>query len=53
MFIQNLNLRHKLGMGRLCEADSGAGGGSETGQIIAMVMEQEKAQKEQKHLMMF
>jgi len=25
MFIQNLNLRHKLGMGKLLEADSGAG----------------------------
>lgn len=32
MFIQNLNLRHKLGMGRLCEAPiDGAGGGTGTG----------------------
>lgn len=32
MFIQNLNLRHKLGMGRLCEAPiDGAGGDNSTG----------------------
>ena len=30
MIIQNLNLRHKLGMGRLMEGDAGAGGTGDT-----------------------
>lgn len=31
MFIKNSNLRNKLGMGRLLEADKGGSGGTDTG----------------------
>ena len=33
MFITNFNLRKRLGMSRLMEADTGAGGGADTGNV--------------------
>ena len=48
MFLTNCNLRKRLGMSRLMEADTGSNGGADAGNDTPPANEDKEAQKEEK-----